>query len=52
MKTEALPYDDTPTGHTYAAAHIAMGLFGIAGLLLYGLAAESMINYLFYWSQP
>jgi hypothetical protein len=30
MTTQAIPYDDTPTGHSFAAAWIA--LFGFAAL--------------------
>jgi hypothetical protein len=45
-------HNDTPTGHSFAAAYTVMGLFAAAGVLLYGIAAEAMIDYLFYWSQP
>lgn len=48
MTTEVIDYDDTPTGHSFAAAWTALIGFGVlAGLLLIGLAGEAAIFTLF-----
>lgn len=48
MKTETLPYDYPPTGHSIAAAWWTLTGFGVlAGVLLIGLAGEAAIYKLF-----
>lgn len=53
MTTQALPldpyeHDDTPTGHSFAAAWWTLTGFGaLAGVLLIGLAGEAAIYKLF-----
>jgi len=48
MKTEALPYDDTPTGHSFAAAWWALSGFGLlSAVLMVGLIGEAAIYKLF-----
>ena len=46
-RTQSIPYDDTPTGHSYAAAWIAIWIFGLAGVFLFGLAFEAALNHFF-----
>ena len=47
-RTQSLPYDDTPTGHSFAAAWWPLSGFGVlAGVLLIGLAGEAAIYKLF-----
>lgn len=48
MRTEVIDYDDTPTGHSFAAAWWTLTGFGVmAGVLLIGLAGEAAIYKLF-----
>jgi hypothetical protein len=48
VKTETLPYDDTPTGHSFSAAWWVIWIFSIpAAALLVGLAGEIAIQVLF-----
>ncbi len=48
MRTETIDYDDTPTGHSFAAACWTLSGFGVlAGVLLIGLAGEAAIYNLF-----
>lgn len=48
MKTETLPYDDTPTGHSFAAAWWALSGFGVLStVLIVGLIGEAAIYKLF-----
>lgn len=44
MRTEVIDYDDTPTGHSFAAAWWTLTGFGV---LLIGLAGEAAIYNLF-----
>ena len=45
---EVIDYDDTPTGHSFAAAWWTITGFGVlAGVLLIGLAGEAAIYNLF-----
>jgi len=47
-RTQSLPYDDTPTGHSFAAAWWTLTGFGVlAGALLIGLVGEAAIYKLF-----
>ena len=48
MRTEVIDYDDTPSGHSFAAAWWTLSGFGVlAGVLLIGLAGEAAIYNLF-----
>jgi len=48
MRTEALPYDDTPTGHSFAAAWWTLSGFGVlSAALVVGLIGEAAIFHLF-----
>jgi hypothetical protein len=48
MKTLPLPYDDTPTGHSFAAAWWTLTGFGVlSALLILALAGEAAIYKLF-----
>jgi hypothetical protein len=51
MNTYPLPYDPTPydeqTGHSYAAAWMAIWVFGLTGVFLFGLAFEAALNHFF-----
>lgn len=48
MKTETLPYDDTPTGHSIAAAWWVIWTFSVpAAVLIVGLISEAAIYKLF-----
>lgn len=48
MKTETLPYDDTPTGHSFSAAWWTLTGFGVLfSVLIVGLAGEAAIYKLF-----
>lgn len=47
MRTEVIDYDDTPTGHSYEAAWIALIGFFALDVLLIGLAGEAAIYNLF-----
>lgn len=48
MRTETIDYDDTPTGHSFAAAWWTLSGFGVlAGVLLIGVAFEAAIYSLF-----
>lgn len=48
MRTEALPYDDTPTGHSFTAAWLVIWTFFIPfAVLALGLISEAAIYKLF-----
>ena len=48
MRTETIPYDDTPSGHSFAAAWWTLTGFSVlAGVLLIGLAGEAAIFHFF-----
>ena len=48
MKTETIPYDDTPTGHSFSAAWWVIWTFSVpAAVLLVGLAGEAAIYHIF-----
>ncbi len=48
MTTQALPYDDTPTGHSFAAAWWTLTGFGVlSATLVVGLIGEAAIFHLF-----
>jgi len=48
MRTETIDYDDTPSGHSFAAAWWTLTGFGVlAGVLLIGLAGEAAIHLIF-----
>lgn len=48
MRTEAIDYDDTPTGHSLAAAWWVIWTFSVPfAVLLIGLAGEAAIYNLF-----
>lgn len=48
MKTETLPYDYPPTGHSIAAAWWTLTGFGVlSAALIVGLVSEAAIFYLF-----
>ncbi len=47
MRTEALPHDDTPTGHSFTAAWLAMFAFGALALFGLAIAAMWMVERLF-----
>jgi hypothetical protein len=47
-RTHTLPYDDTPTGHTYAAAWWTLTGFGVlSALLIMALTGEAAIYKIF-----
>jgi hypothetical protein len=47
-RTQSLPYDDTPTGHSFAAAWWTLTGFGVlSGTLAFGLIGEAAIFTLF-----
>lgn len=47
-RTQSLPYDDTPTGHSFAAAWWTLTGFGVlSATLIVGLAGEAAIYKLF-----
>jgi hypothetical protein len=47
-RTQALPYDDTPTGHSFAAAWRVIWIFSVpAAALVLGLIGEAAIYNLF-----
>lgn len=48
MRTETIDYDDTPTGHSFAAAWWVIWTFSVPfAVLLIGLAGEAAIYTLF-----
>lgn len=48
MRTETIEYDDTPTGHSFAAAWWTLSGFGVlAGVLMVGLIGEAAIFHIF-----
>lgn len=48
MRTETIDYDDTPTGHSFAAAWWVIWTFFVPfAVLLIGLAGEAAIYNLF-----
>ena len=47
-RSQSLPYDDTPTGHSFAAAWWVIWIFSIPfAVLALGLISEAAIYYLF-----
>jgi len=47
-RPQSLPYDDTPTGHSFAAAWWTLTGFGVlAGVLLIGVAFEAALYFIF-----
>jgi len=47
-RTQSLPYDDTPTGHSFEAAWWVIWIFSIPfAVLALGLISEAAIYYLF-----
>ena len=47
-RTQSLPYDDTPTGHSFAAAWWTLSGFGVlSATLAVGLIGEAAIYKLF-----
>ncbi|MCG6540217.1 hypothetical protein MCB86_09030 [Pseudomonas sp. KSR10] len=42
-----IPHDDTPSGHSYAAALWTIWIFGLTGVFLFGLAFEAALNHFF-----
>lgn len=47
-RTQSLPYDDTPTGHSFAAAWWTLSGFGaLSATLVVGLIGEAAIFHLF-----
>ena len=48
MRTEVIDYDDTPTGHSFAAAWWTLTGFGVlSATLAFGLIGEAAIYKLF-----
>lgn len=48
MRTEVIDYDDTPTGHSFAAAWRVIWIFSVpAAALVLGLIGEAAIYKLF-----
>lgn len=48
MRTETIDYDDTPTGHSFAAAWWVIWTFSVPfAVLAFGLISEAAIYYLF-----
>lgn len=48
MRTEVIDYDDTPTGHSFAAAWRVIWIFSVpAAALVLGLIGEAAIYTLF-----
>jgi hypothetical protein len=48
MRAETIDYDDTPTGHSFAAAWWTLTGFGVlSATLIVGLAGEAAIYKLF-----
>ena len=46
-RTLPIPYHDTPSGHSYAAAWTVIWIFGLAGVFLLGLAFEAALHTIF-----
>lgn len=47
MRTETIDYDDTPSGHSFTAAWLAMFAFGALALFGLAIAAMWMVERLF-----
>ena len=48
MRTETIDYDDTPTGHSFAAAWWTLTGFGVlSATLAFGLIGEAAIHLIF-----
>lgn len=46
-RTLPIHYDDTPSGHSFAAGWTVLWVFGLAGVFLYGLAFEAALHHFF-----